>query len=463
MPFQDTVQSRTRTAVTSVEGANFGNALFITANAYFKDRQKPYYSMLEVDSDPAIPTTSSAYRALQHAFAQPSIATPVIIGRRDVDVITYTPEVANSSVYGLTVEVINTTDFSQERIDAVTLTSDVDATAAEISAGLVAAFGGLTTPPEASNYVVVDATGTFTLTPAADRMLVVTEVSRLVDTYTATESAGDCFGEIQNEGQDFYRVTTDSRDNTFVLALAAAVDATESGNYKKQFFYSDNKAASLVTLPDPATDLIGLLNAQEYSRTHTMYHDQSEILYPELALACYIGGFEVGSESSKFQEGMTTPEARHVTTGKRLSPAQVGYLDDRNASVFFKERGVTLYQGGKMASGIFIDIITAKDWIDDTLEVRILNGLINSSNGGNPLTFTQGDKLITEDQGNGVLMEAVDRKILSGFEPMKAPVNVTFEDQAARKLALNTWTGYLAGRQHFVVLNGVLTYTGGTL
>jgi len=194
MPFQATVQSRTRLATTSVTSSNFGNAVFATANAYFKTRLRPYSTIDEVNADSAIPKTSNAYKALQHAFSQVGAATPIYLARRQIDSVTLTVDpVADNADYGFNIKVTDTTDDTEVADLTFSAQSGTGDTATEIAAAVVSS--GTQT-----GFVITDnLDGSFEIVPDADRDIVIEDLENLVDTYTTTESAAEMFSAIQDE------------------------------------------------------------------------------------------------------------------------------------------------------------------------------------------------------------------------------------------------------------------------
>lgn len=461
MAYQDTVQSRVRQAVTSSKAANLANALIIDANASFQERIINFSSMTEVNAHVGIAKDSPLYSGLAHAFSQPNGKTPIYVGRREVDDVTLTPTLANSTTYSFRV-ISHATDTNTEsgRWD-VTFTSDTDATVVEITAGLQAAIGALTIL--ATDLVSTDNGTDISLVPAANRQLILEEVEELVQSFTITETAADCYTAITDvDSESFYGVTTTQRDLTFVLDLARQIAATNTGNHPKLFRVSDNAIQSLSAQTDPShgSDLIGALEDLELPRVSTEWHDQSNTLFPELATFVYQGGFFPGTQSFKFMGNNTTPAARHPVLGRKLNTSEVGFILDRNSSVTFQERGNTFYHGGSLSSSStdWIDNQIITDWINDTSEVRVLDALLNKANGGLPLTFVQSDLNIIKERVESVLFEAVDRKMLSGFTPVSIPSTISFTDQANRILNDVTWEGWFAGKIHFVNIGGVLTY-----
>ncbi|AUR84718.1 hypothetical protein NVP1063O_051 [Vibrio phage 1.063.O._10N.261.45.C7] len=464
MPFMETVQANIANATTSVTSSNLANAVFATEHSYYSERLRPYASIDELNADDAIPKTSVAYAALSNAFGQPGAVTPIYLGRRLADVSTFTPVVANSETYSLQVECIDTTTNTQVRIDEVSFTSDTDATAEEISAGMVAAFGSLPTPPEASNYAVVDTTGAFTIIAAADREVNITKITKLLDTYTSSETAAELLAEIQQENnEDWYWMTASDHTETFVLAMATAIGATESSNYKKQYRTSYAGLDTLVALPDPAVDVLGKLKQGEYIRAHGEWHNLADSIFPELAAVVYNSQFPAGAETWKFMTNLTTPEIRHPLTNKRLSSKEWGYIADRNASFASKERGVTFMHGGMSAKGTsnWVDATRGSDWLTDAIEVTLLNTLLNAAAIGQPLTMTASKKAIVKERIETKLLEGVNRGFLRGFDPVVVPDVISFEDQVGRILDNVSFTAYLAAKVHFILVNGVLTYKEG--
>ena len=71
---------------------------FIASHVQFSERAKEYNSLDEVTAD-GFATTSNVYKAASKYFSQEVAVDKIIIGRRQVDVATLTPTVANSAAY----------------------------------------------------------------------------------------------------------------------------------------------------------------------------------------------------------------------------------------------------------------------------------------------------------------------------------------------------------------------------
>ena len=158
---------------TAIATASFAIPLILATFTNFAERARTYSNIVEVGGDFA--TTSNVYKMASKAFGQDSvIGAPIpslVIGRRQVDSAVFTPTVADSTVYTVT---LNGTPYS--------FTSGVGATATTIVTGLKAAIG-------APAGITVGGTTTLTLavtTPGAPWS--VKASVNLVGVNTATET-----------------------------------------------------------------------------------------------------------------------------------------------------------------------------------------------------------------------------------------------------------------------------------
>lgn len=457
MPFVPSVQSITRLSTVAAAGANLNNSIFIAAHNYFRTATKPYYTMEDVNNDKAIPTYSNAYKALQQAFKQVGGASPIYLGRIDTDSVTFTPTV-NSKPYKIKCKVFDKVDLSDVESFEMTFTSDTDANANEIVAGLITSVA--VSPTEVTFSSVGDV---LKFTPSAGHQIIIEEAtSNLVQSYEHSVTGAEAYAAVEDEAnEDFYFVTSESRDLTFVKSLADAVEATENSDYKKQYRVASSALSTLTVLTDPAAadDLLGKLYEAEYTRTMGEWHDQADNIFPELAACVKVGGYFAGAVNWKFLQN-TAPAARHPDLGRLLNKTEQGYIADRNASWVGKERRVSFMHGGTNAIGTshWSDLVQIKDWVDDQIEVRVLTALLNANNGGLPLTMTRADLAIVKERVESVLIEGVERKLFASFDPVKVPDSISFSDQAARILKDVTYNAYFASKINFAIINGNLTY-----
>ena len=461
MPYTQTVTANVRRATASAGIANLNNSLFISANAFFKERLKPYSSMNEVNQDEGVPKDSNLYKAMQQAFSVGSPAVPIWAGRREVDDVTLVPVVADNTTYTVKLQVLDETTGLSSVEWSADFTSGVSATASDIVTGLEAAITGLSIP---ASDLTTDGTtdpDVLQVIPSANRQLILTNAPEFSQVYTVTEDAATCFSEIMDENkEDFYFVTSESRDETWVDDLASAVEAT-GGSYPKQYRVSSSAIESLQPEADPAVagDLLGKLKEGEYTRTAGEWHHESGEIFPELAACVKAGSFFAGTVNWKFLQ-RTAPVARHPIKGRILTTAEQGYIKDRNGSWVGQELGLNFMHGGTNSTGTseFSDLVQITDWTKITMEARVLTALVNSNNGGLPLTMVSSDLAIIKERCESVLNEGVNRRVFSGFEPIVMPTSIAFEDQASRILRDVKFVAYFASKINFVIIDGVLTY-----
>ena len=467
MSYQSSVAVNVRKAVTTGIITSLNHSMVIDTNNYFYERQKSYRSLSEVNADTSIPRDSDLYKALANAFPSAgSRSLPIFVGRRKPDATSITVSAANSFTYSFDIAVVNSADGSVDAAkQSISFTSDSSATADEILVGIEAAIG--TAGFGSSHFATATSGDTITFTPAAGKDVIMNNYGKnLAISFSSTETAADTYAAITAvDESNFYYVTTTVRDDTFILALCSVIDATESSDYPKVFRVSSDAVSTLSAKTDPvdSNDLLGKMQAEGFSNCFGEWHDQADTIFPELSACVYYGSFFAGTQNWKFMGGCKNPVAKDPVTKTQLTTAQQGHIMDRNAAVRAKEMNVAIYKvdsSGDVAkgSGAWMDNLTISHWIRLTQKLRIFNALVNAGNGGIPLTFTAGDRNVIRERAESVLVEAVQRKMLSGFEPVSVPSTISFEDQAKRTLKDVNYTGYFAGKLNFVIVDGILTY-----
>ncbi|CAH9012698.1 putative tail sheath protein [Vibrio phage 501E54-1] len=468
MPFLAPVAVNTREATASASVADLNRAMLISTHAYWEPRLASFSSMTEVN-DSAIPKDSVTYAALQEAFSgnASSRSLPIYVGRHEIDSIVLTPVVADSEDYTFSISVINTTTGAETVAETeITFSSDTSATGTEITAGLETEMG--TASIAASEVVTADTATTLTLTPATDRAIFVTKRSEnLVETFTATETAANCFAAIQaEENEAWYFTCTTVRDDDWIMGLCDAVEATESSDFPKQFRVSSNDASTLVAQTDPSAsaDLLGRMEDASLNNCHGEWHDQSDVIFPELAACVYNGGFFTGTQNWTGMNGCSVPPARHPVLGRLLTTGEIGFINDRNAFVRGKYMGLDYYFSGNKGTlakgqGAWVDNLQISHWVRLTMKQRVFTALVNQGNAGVPLNFTKAKRNIIKERCESVLNEAVTREMLLGHTGVTVPDNISFADQAERTLKDIVFTGYFAGKINHIIVDGILTYS----
>ena len=454
MAYRDSVISNISLATTAAESPSFTNILFVASHAYYENRITAFSSFDEVRE--LIPSGSNAYNALRLAFSQPNGAPqPIFLGRRQVDDVTLTPSadrIGRITQYNVTVT-------STEGAVTATYTS----TTADDAEAIVNALDAAITQTDIT--ATVSGTGAdakLVIAPTTTVIFTVTGVSNLDSSFTSTESAADLLNALLDENDDdWYALATEDHTEAFVLDMAAEIEATGGGNKPKVYAVSTQDAETITPLVSPADDLLGKLQELGYLRTFPIWSHNADTVFPEVGYLAYNAIYDAGVTTYKFMQLRGIGVSEDPVTGKPLSSAKRGYIDDRNGNYLSFERGVLFSREGKVSGGEWFDVVIARDWMNDQIEARLTTLLINQAGGKIP--FTNAGKQQVINVVDSVLKLGVDLKILSGYDGTTIPENTPFADQAARILKQVKFTGFLAGAVHFIDISGTLTYEDETL
>ena len=314
----------------SIQRASFAIPCFIASHVQFSERAKEYNSIDEVTAD-GFATTSNVYKAASKYFSQEVAVDKIIIGRRQVDVATLTPTVANNAVYSFK---LNGT--------LITYTSDSSATDAEIVAGLQAAIttAGITDPVDSGTTTLILTLG------AADGFTVTDLTSNLsMALTTSTEAWGDTIDAVRNENNEWYCVSIDSRLEADFLTVAAYVEAIKATSPKLFVFSSSASAVKTSS----TSDIFSQMKALHYE--HTAYIWKGDAAdYPECAL---VGRFAPEQAGSNIWEQKTLIG----TTVDNLTSGEANYILGKNGSTYERVGGFDVVVGGKVAFGEWTDVI----------------------------------------------------------------------------------------------------------
>ena len=367
----DVVQVVILDGSTAITTASFQIPLVLASFTNFAERTRTYTSITEVGGD--FSSTSNAYKMAQKLFGQTSVlgAPPpsIVIGRRQVDEVTLTPVVANTQTYTVT---INGVDY--------TYTSDADATAAEITAGLDTAIGSPT------GITVTDNTGTLTVevtTPSTAWSISVS--SNLTQVNTApTETWVEALEAVEVENDTWYCLVAETQVAADQEALSDAIAARE-----KIYGISSADAVAPTT---GTTDIGYILNAKSAARTFGVYLPTAATEFPEAAWVGSQLAVTPGSNDWDFKRAVG------VTTSK-LSSTQITNLKNKSWNYYHAKGGVNIFQNGDMFDKKPIDIQIGKDWLKARLQEGIYFRLINSLK----IPMTQAGLVIVENEIRSVL------------------------------------------------------------
>lgn len=456
MAYKDIVDVNVNLQTTAVKRAGFGTQLFVGAHAWFRERARSYSSLTAAATD--IPTDSNEYKALEKVFAQNPQPQTVKIGRRESTVTLIPTGAVDSTTYSVKVEV-NDGDFVVASYAATVPTDDEEA----ICTALKAAIDGDADVAAHVTTAVVGTGAAAVLTivataPATDEYAV-SSLTELTYTYATTEIAGDVLSAIEIYDDGFYFVTTHDHTETFVLAMAAAIETR-----KKLYFVSTQDELVLATLASPATDIFGKLFDLNYFRTITLYAQTADTTFPECA---FVGRWSPSSPGTvlwaiKELSGVAAGTALNGgSTATLLSGTQKNNLVARSTNFIASDRGVSIVYGGKSVGGEWIDVLRSRDYIEDQTEAAIFNLKLNQP------------KVPFDDDGinliKSVCTSTWDRFISTAGRPniltnelpyitaFPAASEVSFADKQARTYNAAA-TLYLAGAIFLTTLDIDLTY-----
>jgi hypothetical protein len=393
--------------------------------------------------------TDPLYVAVNDAFSQIPKPRLVKVGRRQVDTVTLTPTVVSGRDYVVTIGYKN---VSSEVIKTdYTFTSDVDATAAEICAGLQ----GLIDADTACPVDAAVAGSTVTLTNKVPGVAFSVTVNSLIALTqpVAVATVTDDMTAINNEDSDWYGFGITSRVSADIIAAA---DWTESKI--KLFGYSTAEAGAKDN--SSTTDTMSKLRDGNYFRTFGFYHGAAATDYPELGVMTKCFAINPGGDD------WANRQLGGIIVDK-LNETEYLAVTAKNGNTFEPLRNVSITQNGKVAAGEWIDTIRFRDWLQEEMQVRIFSLLVNN----NKVPYTDGGIAQVENAMRGALLQGQDRGGIAPTEffedgtanpgfVVSVPLssNISSNDKANRVLNDMNFTARLAGAIHVVNVSGSLTY-----
>lgn len=374
---------------TAIATASFAVPLVLATFTNFSERARTYLSITEVGAD--FSSTSNVYKMAAQAFGQDSvIGAPIpslVVGRRQVDTVTYTPTVADNTLYSVT---LNGTPY--------TFTSGVGATATTIVTGLKAALG---TP----TGITVSGTTTLILTTTVlGTPWSVIASTNLVGVNTATETWPNALLAVDADNDIWYELTAETQVTAEQEALSDTIQAMD-----KIYGLSSADAVAPTT---GITDIGYKLNAKNAGRTYGVYSGTAATEFPEIAWAGSQLAVTPGSNDWDFKRAAGV-------TRSILSSTQIVNLREKSWNFFRRKGGVDVFQDGNMFDAKPIDIQISKDWLKARLQEGIYFRIINSLK----IPMTDAGLLIVENEIRSVLSLAESNGMIdSGWTVQTPPV-----------------------------------------
>ena len=215
-----------------------------------------------------------------------------------------------------------------------------------------------------------------------------------------------------------------------------------------------------------------IVQAGIYMRSYPVYPkvtpDQADADVPlenkygmAIAMAAKAMNYHAGSETWALKPlAAVTPSKLNSTAIKKMQAANFNYV------LTVASKNIT--QGGKTNSGEWIDIVRFRDWLQNDMQVRVVNllvtykGKVPYTDGGIALVQNQMISSLKDGQRYGGISPTEydeDGNEIPGFVthvPLAA--NLTATQKASRKLEDVSFEARLAGAIHMVTIKGTLTY-----
>ena len=363
---------------TAIATASFQIPLILAQFTDFSERTRTYTSIAQVGEDFA--STSNTYKIASKLFGQSGVlgAVPpsIVIGRRQVDEVDGSiATVANNTAYTVT---INDTAF--------TFTSDGTALAAEIVAGLKAAFDAA---PITGITFTDNLDGTFSVavvTPGT-AWSITSSVNVALAHVAPTETWVEALEAVEQENDSWYALVAETQVKAEQEALSDAIQARE-----KIYGLS---SADTVAPTTGTTDIGYILDAKNNSRSFGVYLPTAATEYPE---AAWIGSqlaVTPGSNTWNFKRA-------NGVTRSALTNTQITNLKNKNWNYYTAKGGVDIFMNGVTFGNNFTDIVVGKDWLKARLQEAIYFRLINTLK----IPMTNPGLLIVENEIRSVLAQA---------------------------------------------------------
>lgn len=408
---------------TTVSSAGFGYPLFLgqTLNGdrtKLTSRVESFKNLTEVGA--VFASTDPEYQMAQACFAQDIAPAKVYIGKK----------------YNLTSIAITSASQVSGQLIAVTKTDH------GLESGLSLTISGFTT---------TEYNGTFEITVIDDNTFEYTATATVTNAtatgsgvYTISEDWAQGTTECISFSQDWYAMAISSHVKADILAVAGVVETS-----KKLFICRSSEIANLVSSNTLST-LYALKNAN-YSRTACLYTSTASTNYVDCAL--------LGAKLPK-DAGSTTwnyTQLKGVTV-ESLTTLQETNLTANNGNFFGKVANLNVVRNGLVASGEYIDVIRGIDWLENDIQVSMVELLVSS------------DKIPYSDTGAAIIKEKLINSLEKGVQRNFIGVNSSGEgdytisslaiedipsaDKLSRKYSGVSFTAKLASAVHSLEITG---------
>lgn len=430
---------------TGVARGNFGTPMIVAPLMTFPERVRVYTSYSAAAEDYLPP---SVLTALSDAFGQTPRPSQIKVGRRAVLNAIVTPTSA-ITLANYTIKV---------GAQTYTYTATGAPTISEICVGLAAVITADT--DEIITAVTVGGVGAETGIQIAWIGASIDSISLLanlqwgtISPLVAASAVADDLNAIANEDQSWYGLVMVER------LKQTQLDAAEWTEANDRLFITATDEAGVLDA-GVTTDLISVLKNTRYFRTAALFHTNAATEYPDAAWAARVFTIQPGAETWALK-GLASVTPSPLTGTQKQTVANKG----GNTFEFYQSQ-IALTNPGKVASGEWIDVIRFRDWLKDTIQVNMVQMMINRdkvpyTDAGIQLCVNNLRKSLQEGQNvGGIAPDELDanNNTVPGFViTYPRSVELAPSIKASRTLSLG-FTARLAGAIHIVEITGALAY-----
>lgn len=357
----------------TVARPSYKKLIFIARHNYFPERTRIYENLEGLVSD-GIATDSTIYTALRNAFTQDTTIDQIKVGRFESDSVITPVDAVEGKEYSLTLN-------AKDAVAAVTFSYTLGAaeTQEDIVDDLISAISLETDISDkiTATKVGVGAEAVLNLSHAVSGdWFTVSELVSMSESFATTpsNSAADELNAIALEDDDWYVVTTDVKDGTYVEALAADISArfaVYAVSLAEEDAYTGVATGTFKTL----------IEDNGYLDVYPIYHHLAETEFPEVAeWASALPRFELGiTMANQTISGIVVSK---TTDDENLTVTQIANLKANGINFYAKTKvsGSTAAQrlntvittgkdgGGRMASGEYAMNVVGKDAMQIEIE-----------------------------------------------------------------------------------------------
>lgn len=382
---------------TTISEVQFDIPLILTGHNV-TDNLVDFYTSTDAMLQAGFSVSDPAYVMADKLFKGLFRPSQVIVGKREVQKFTLTPQVANGATY-----IVGIKSGTQSK--EFKFVADSSATALEIVVGLTDLINADTT--YSAMFDVTNDGSALTLVPVAG-----VKASFSATGFTSTASYENSILEDITAIADFedswFWLLSDSHTQQDVLDLAGYVES-----HDKVYFFSSSEEGIKTKSPD---NTLEKLNDLGYVNTcFALWMSTADSTFPEAAV--------VGAICAA-QPGTTTLHGKTLVGVEieKLGQTAENFIVQQNGNIYRKEHGALFYRDGFMVNGFFADYVIHALWFKARVEESLsamfkqqsmLGGGVRATSAGLELTR---QAVIANPIQPGILNGSIANEVVTSSE-----------------------------------------------